>query len=95
MQATQLVERWQPWWYLPEAGEIQLTAHGTRPVKPLAEADTPAEELRQQGGEPCATSATDASPLPEPPSERVGQQQISCRKVSFLTPATMTTTRPT
>lgn len=65
-QAHQLVERWQPWWYSPEACALRLTARGTRPVKPLAEADTPEEP----GAQPPDGAAA-VSPVPEPPSRPV------------------------
>ena len=74
VQASQLVERWQPWWHLPEAGTLHLTPHGTRPVRPLADADTPAEELGTQHEQQPGAGAAGPSPLPEPPSERVGWQ---------------------
>lgn len=71
LQASQLIERWQPWWYSPDAGRLQLTSRGTWPVKPLAEADTPADELGQQGGEQDGGGSAAASPVPEPPFEPV------------------------
>ena len=72
VQASQLVERWQPWWHLPEAGRLHLTPHGTQPVRPLAEADTPAEELGLQHEQQFSGGGVGPSSLPEPPSERVG-----------------------
>ena len=72
VQASQLVERWQPWWHLPEAGRLHLTPHGTQPVRPLADADTPAEELGLQHEQQSSGGGAGPSSLPEPPSERVG-----------------------
>lgn len=56
---------------------MQLTARGTRPVKPLAEADTPSDELERQSGQQGDNTSAAASPVPEPPSEPVGGYPVT------------------
>lgn len=51
-QAKNAIPRWEPWWHLPEAAALRLTAHGTLPVQLLAERDTPRHPNATQGSPP-------------------------------------------